>query len=106
MFCGIIIVHRVITYFPTYSGFKYENLTLTNVILAFLVVVLSLQTKLGIKVNILSDRLLKLFLFFVAKNVIKKVNTGTVTKNKYIIVSLCTLYDFFEYSPIISWGLE
>jgi hypothetical protein len=31
-------------------------LSLTNVILAFLVIVLSIQTKLGIKVNILVDR--------------------------------------------------
>jgi len=56
MFCGIIVVHRIITYFPTYSGFKYESLTLTNAILAFLIIVLSIQTKLGIKVNILVDR--------------------------------------------------
>ncbi len=56
MFCGIIVVHRIISYIPTYSGFKYENLTLTNVILAFLIIVLSIQTKLGIKVNILVDR--------------------------------------------------
>jgi hypothetical protein len=56
MFCGIIVIHRVITYFPTYSGFKYENLALTNVVLAFLIIVLSIQTKLGIKVNILFDR--------------------------------------------------
>lgn len=57
MFGGIIIIHRIITYFPTYSGFKYEHLTLTNVILAFLVLVLSIQTKMGIKVNIIVDRL-------------------------------------------------
>jgi len=57
MFCGIIVVHRMITYFPTYSGFKYESLTLTSVILAFLIIVLSIQTKLGIKVNIIVDRL-------------------------------------------------
>lgn len=56
MFCGIIVIHRIITYIPTYSGFKYENLTLTNVILAFLIIVLSIQTKIGIKVNILFDR--------------------------------------------------
>jgi hypothetical protein len=57
MFCGIVIIHRIITYVPTYSGFKYDNLALTNVILAFLVIVLSIQTKLGLKVNILIDRL-------------------------------------------------
>ena len=56
MFCGVIVIHRIISYIPTYSGFKYENLTLTNVILAFLIIVLSIQTKLGIKVNMLVDR--------------------------------------------------
>jgi hypothetical protein len=61
MFCGIIIVHRMITYLPTYSGFKYESLTLTNVVLAFLIIVLSIQTKIGIKVNILVDRALELW---------------------------------------------
>ena len=61
MFIGIVLIHRIITYFPTYSGFKYENLVLTNVILAFLVIVLSIQTKLGIKVNILVDRIYELW---------------------------------------------
>jgi len=61
MFCGVIVIHRIITYFPTYSGFKYENLTLTNVILAFLIIVLSIQTKIGIKVNILFDRAVELW---------------------------------------------
>ena len=56
MFCGIVVIHRIITFIPTYSGFKYENLVLTNVILAFLVLVLSIQTKLGLKTNILVDR--------------------------------------------------
>jgi hypothetical protein len=61
MFVGIVIIHRIIVYVPTYSGFKYESLNLTNVVLAFLVVVLSIQTKLGIKVNILYDRVLDLW---------------------------------------------
>jgi hypothetical protein len=61
IFAGIIIIHRVITYIPTYSGFKYENLTLTNVILGFLIIVLSIQSKLGIKVNILVDRINELW---------------------------------------------
>lgn len=61
MFCGIIIIHRIITYFPTYSGYKYEHLTLTSAVLAFLVIVLSIQSKLGLKVNILVDRLMDLW---------------------------------------------
>jgi hypothetical protein len=60
MFVGVILIHRMITYFPTYSGFKYENLTITNVVIAFMVIVLSIQTKLGLKVNILVDRLIEL----------------------------------------------
>lgn len=61
MFCGVVIIHRMITYFPTYSGFKYESLTVTNVILAFLIIVLSIQTKLGLKVNIMVDRVIELW---------------------------------------------
>jgi len=61
MFCGMILIHRIITYFPTYSGFKYENLTLTNVIIAFLIIVLSIQTKLGLKVNILAEQIMDLW---------------------------------------------
>lgn len=61
MFVGIIIIHRIITFIPTYSEFKYESLTLTNVILAFLILVLSIQTKLGIKANILVDRAMELW---------------------------------------------
>ena len=61
MFCGIVFIHRIITYFPTYSGYKYDNLVLTNVILAFLVLILSIQTKLGLKVNILVERIYELW---------------------------------------------
>ena len=58
---GIILIHRIITFLPTYSGFKYEHLNLTSVILAFLIIILSIQTKMGIKVNILYDRAMDLW---------------------------------------------
>lgn len=61
MFCGIIVIHRIITYIPTYSGFRYEAMNLTNVILAFLVIILSIQSKLGLKANIVYDRALELW---------------------------------------------
>ena len=61
MFCGIIVIHRVITYIPTYSGFKYETMNFPNIVLAFLVIILSIQCKLGIKTNILYDRVLELW---------------------------------------------
>jgi len=57
IFIGIILIHRIISYVPTYSGFKYENLSLTNVIIAFLIIVFSIQSKIGMKTNILVDRI-------------------------------------------------
>ena len=56
IFIGIILIHRIITFVPTYSGFKYETLSLTSVVLLFVVVVLSIESKIGMKLNILVDR--------------------------------------------------
>jgi hypothetical protein len=61
MFLGILVIHRVITYIPTYSGEKYCDFAITNIILAVLVIILSLQTKLGEKVSIIVDRLMELW---------------------------------------------
>jgi hypothetical protein len=56
MFLGILIIHRIITFIPTHSGVKYSPLSVSSNILAVLVIILSLQTKLGEKVSILVDR--------------------------------------------------
>jgi len=61
MFLGILIIHRIITFIPTYSGEKYVDFSVTNIILAMLVIVLSLQTKLGEKVSIIFDRIMELW---------------------------------------------
>lgn len=61
MFVGVVLIHRMITFVPTYSEFKYEPLSLTNVLLAFMILVLSIQTKLGIKVNIMYDRIMEMW---------------------------------------------
>jgi hypothetical protein len=61
MFLVILIIHRIITYIPTYSGEKYADFSVTNIILAMLVIILSLQTKLGEKVSILVDRVIELW---------------------------------------------
>ena len=61
LFIGILIIHRIITYIPTYSGVKYGDFCVTNIVLAVLVIILSLQTKLGEKVSILVDRLIELW---------------------------------------------
>lgn len=61
IFCALIFIHRTITFVPTYSGFKYDSFALTSTVLTFLVVVLSIQTKLGIKVTILFERVTDLW---------------------------------------------
>jgi len=61
MFFGILIIHRIITYIPTYSGEKYAGFSVTNIILAMLVIITSLQTKLGEKISILFDRVVELW---------------------------------------------
>lgn len=61
MFFGMLIIHRIITFIPTYSGDKYADFSITNIILGVLVIILSLQTKLGEKVSIIVDRLIELW---------------------------------------------
>jgi hypothetical protein len=61
MFIGILIIHRIVTYLPTYSGVKYPEFNVVLIILAVLMITLSLQTKLGEKVGILFDRVTELW---------------------------------------------
>ena len=61
MFLVILIINRIITFIPTYSGEKYPVFSVTTIILPMMVVILSLQTKLGEKVAILVDRLIELW---------------------------------------------
>ena len=58
MFLGMMMIHRIITYIPTYSKSPYEDLHPTNVILAVLMILLSLQTNLGEKITILVERVM------------------------------------------------
>jgi hypothetical protein len=56
MFFGLYYIDRLVTFVPPYSGEKYEPYIVKNTVLGVLVIVLSLNTKLGEKVNILVDR--------------------------------------------------
>ena len=61
MFMGLLIIHRIITYIPTYSGSKYPEFHIIYMILAILMITMSLQTKLGEKVSIIVDRVFELW---------------------------------------------
>jgi len=61
MFIGLLLIHRIITYIPTYSGEAYPEFHIIYIILGILMITMSLQTKLGEKVSILVDRILELW---------------------------------------------
>ena len=61
MFIGLLLIHRIITYIPTYSGAAYPEFHIVYIILAILMITMSLQTKLGEKVSILVDRISELW---------------------------------------------
>jgi hypothetical protein len=61
MFIGLLIIHRIITFIPTYSAVKYPEFHIIYIILAVLMITMSLQTKLGEKVNILIERITELW---------------------------------------------
>jgi len=61
MLIGLLLIHRIITFVPTYSGVKYPDFNIIFIILAVLMITLSLQTKLGEKVSILFERLMELW---------------------------------------------
>lgn len=58
---GIYYIHRLVTYVPTYSESEYPDLNATSFILVFLIIILSLQSKLGEKINILVNRIIDLW---------------------------------------------
>jgi hypothetical protein len=60
MFVGFIFIDRIVSFVPTYSEVDYKPFHVTNIAIIFLVIVLSLQSKIGEKTNILLDRFLDL----------------------------------------------
>ena len=60
-FMGLLIIHRIITFIPTYSQTKYPNFHIVYIILAIMMITMSLQTKIGEKTNILVERILELW---------------------------------------------
>jgi len=61
MFLGLLLINRIVTYVPTYSGVDYPEFSIHYIILAILMITLSLQTKIGVKVSILSERVYELW---------------------------------------------
>jgi len=54
-------INRVITYIPTYSKKPYKEFNETTFIIGFVFILLTIQTKLGEKISIISDRVIELW---------------------------------------------
>ena len=61
MFFALYFIHRIINYIPTYSGVVYGDVNLITVILPTIFIILTMQTKVGEKVQLLIDRLMDVY---------------------------------------------
>tara|TARA_B100001093_G_scaffold143930_1_gene136529 strand:- start:306 stop:1037 length:732 start_codon:yes stop_codon:yes gene_type:complete len=61
IFFAIWFIDKMIRYIPTYSGVNYHKFNETNFILPILVILITMQTKLGAKINILANRAIDLW---------------------------------------------
>ena len=58
---AIWFTNKIIRYIPTYSGEYYGKFNETNFIIPFIIILATMQTKLGAKLNILIDRVADLW---------------------------------------------
>ena len=61
IFLEIWFVDKMIRFFPTYSGVAYHKLNELCFVIPFLILLVTMQTKLGAKINILFDRVMELW---------------------------------------------
>jgi hypothetical protein len=69
----LFYINRILFYIPTISKENYQDVNYTSLILSILLIILSLQTKLGDKITILVNRFLSIF---------NKSDSTTSKKNK------------------------
>ena len=60
LFIGILIINKAIRHFPTYSGVNYQPMDMLSLVPMFLVIMLSLQTRIGQKGAIVVDRTMEM----------------------------------------------
>ena len=54
-------INKMVRYFPTYSGVAYHAFNETNFLIPFLIIMMTMQTRLGEKIKILSERVVELW---------------------------------------------
>ena len=58
---SIYFINKIIRYIPTYSNLAYSHFDETSFILPFLILLLTMETKIGEKINILVERLIDVY---------------------------------------------
>lgn len=61
MFMSLYFIHKIICYVPTYSEKTYGDVNIINIIPSILLISITMQSKMGEKVQILVDRLWDLY---------------------------------------------
>ena len=61
IFLAIWFIDKMIRYVPTYSGFNYYKFNETNFIIPTILILITMQTKLGAKINIVIERITELW---------------------------------------------
>jgi hypothetical protein len=61
IFIGIWFIDRLIRYLPTISKMNYHGFNEINFIIPVLIILVTMQTKLGAKINILTDRIIDMW---------------------------------------------
>ena len=59
---GLWFANRLVRYIPTYSGCEYGKFNPVNFLIPFLLILTTMQTKLGAKLNILAERVTEIML--------------------------------------------
>jgi hypothetical protein len=61
MFLALYFIHKIIIYIPTYSKVAYGDVNLITIIIPTIFIILTMQTKVGEKVQLLFDRLMDVY---------------------------------------------
>tara|TARA_Y100001935_G_scaffold243311_1_gene234592 strand:+ start:772 stop:1461 length:690 start_codon:yes stop_codon:yes gene_type:complete len=82
---GMFLIHRVVTYLPTYSGSPYENINLFSIILTLAVVSYYTQSSLGFKMKLLGERVGELWNGKEEPKVVKSKKSDAPVKNTTLL---------------------
>jgi len=59
LFVGIFFIDKLIRYFNVYSGEKYNDVSVLNMVLPLMIILFSVPSKIGQKMQLLMDRILR-----------------------------------------------